>query len=90
MVESEARTEADFKQLEKRPTKQLEQAQSQLRQLSQQEFACAADAIQAAQRFESQQRFHQLAELEIVEHKRHAKSGRPRKDEAARSWGFPP
>jgi transposase len=80
VVESEARMESDLKQLEKRLIKQLEQAQSQLRQLSQQEFACAADAIQAAKRFETQQRFHQLAILEVIEHKRHAKSGRPRKD----------
>ncbi|QKQ72195.1 IS1634 family transposase [Nostoc sp. TCL240-02] len=80
VVESEARAAADLKQLEKRLTKHLQQAQSQLRQLSQQEFACAADAIQASGRFETQQRFHELAELEIIEHKRHAKSGRPRKD----------
>ncbi|ABA20307.1 transposase, IS4 family [Trichormus variabilis ATCC 29413] len=80
VVESEARTESDLKQLEKRLIKQLEQAQSQLRQLSQQEFACAADALQAAKCFETQQRFHQLAHLEVIEHKRHAKSGRPRKD----------
>ncbi len=80
VVESEARMESDFKQLEKRLIKQLEQVQSQLRQLSQQEFACAADAIKAAERFETQQRFHQLAHLEVIEHKRHAKSGRPRKD----------
>ncbi|WP_193200996.1 IS1634 family transposase [Nostoc sp. MG11] len=72
VVESEARTESDLKQ--------LEQAQSQLRQLSQQEFACAADAIQASKYFETQQRFHQLAQLEVIEHKRHIRSGRPRKD----------
>jgi transposase len=80
MVESQARKEADIKQLEKRLVKQLSKAQSELRQLSQQEFACAADAMKAARRFESQQRFHQLADLEIMEHCRHAKSGRPRKD----------
>lgn len=50
VVESEAR-KADLKQLEQRLAKQLEKAQSQLRQLSQQEFACAADAIKAANLF---------------------------------------
>lgn len=80
VVESEARKQADNKQLGKRLLKQLDKAQSLLRQLSQQEFACATDAIKAAKRFESQQRFHQLANLEIIAHKRHAKSGRPRKD----------
>jgi len=80
IVESEARQEADLKQLEKRLAKQLSQAQSQLRQLCQQEFACAADALKAAKRFESQLRFHQLAALEVIEPPRHAKSGRPGKD----------
>lgn len=50
VVESQARTEADLKQLEKRLAKQLSKAQSELRQLSQQEFACAADAMKAARR----------------------------------------
>lgn len=61
IVESVARQEADLKQQEKRLAKQLSQAQSQLRQLCLTEFACAADALKAAKRFESQLRFHQLA-----------------------------
>lgn len=80
VVESEARKEADLKQLENRLTKQLSKAQSELRQLCQQEFACAADATKAAGRFESQVRFHQLADFEVIEHSRHSKLGRPRKD----------
>lgn len=59
--------------------KQYSQAQTCLRQLCQQEFACAADALKAAQDFERQLRLHQLAELEIVEHSRHQQRGRPRK-----------
>lgn len=70
IVESEARKEADFKQLEKRLAKQLKKTQSELRQLCQQEFVCAADAIKAAKRFEGQLRFHQLAELEIIARRR--------------------
>lgn len=80
IVESEVRKASDLKQLEKRLTKQLDKAQSQLRQLSQQEFACAADAMKVAERFDNQLQFHQLAELEIVEHSRYTKPGRPRKD----------
>lgn len=79
IVESEARKEADLKQLEKRLAKQQQKAQSELRQLCQQEFVCAADAMKAAKRFEGQLRFHQLAELEIIARRRHAKSGRPGK-----------
>lgn len=51
IVESEARKEADLKQLEKRLAKQQQKAQSELRQLCQQEFVCAADAMKAAKRF---------------------------------------
>jgi len=80
VVESETRQEADRKQFEKRLLKQQEKAQSELWQLSQQQFACAADAMKVAKRFESQLRFHQLAELEIIQRSHHAKSGRPRKD----------
>ena len=80
IVESVARQEADLKQLEKRLAKQLSQAQSQLRQLCLTEFACAADALKAAKRFESRLRFHQLAALEVIERPHHAKSGRPGKD----------
>jgi transposase len=80
VVESEARKQADFKQLEKRLAKQLDKAQSQLRQLSQQEFACAADALQAANLLSSKLRFHQLQDLEILEHCRHRKPGRPSKN----------
>lgn len=80
VIESKVRQEADTKQLEKRLAKQSEKAQSQLRQLCQQEFACAADAMKAARRFQCQLRFHQLAELEIIKYSHHARSGRPRKD----------
>ena len=72
IVESEARKEADLKQLEKRLSKQLSKAQSELRQLCHQEFACAADAMKAAKRFERQVRLHQLTDLKIIEHSRHA------------------
>lgn len=41
VVESQARKDADLKQLEKRLTKHLSKAQSELRLLSQQEFACS-------------------------------------------------
>ena len=36
--------------------------------------------MKAANRFENRQRFHQLTNLEILEHCHHAKSGRPRKE----------
>ena len=61
MIESEARKESDLKQPEKRLSKKYTQAQSQLRKLCQQEFACGEDAFNAAKLLESQLPFHQLA-----------------------------
>ncbi|BAY29020.1 hypothetical protein NIES2107_08610 [Nostoc carneum NIES-2107] len=80
VVESEARQESDLKQLEKRLTKKYTQAQSQLRKLCQQKFACALDAFKAAKLLENQLPFHQLANLEVIEHAQHQGRGRPRKD----------
>ena len=61
VIESEARKESDFKQLEQRLTKKYTQAQFQLRKLCQQEFACAEDGFNPAKLLESQLPFHQLA-----------------------------
>ncbi|CDN15420.1 hypothetical protein RintRC_6135 [Richelia intracellularis] len=60
MIESEACKESDLQQLEKRLSKKYSQAKSQLRKLCQQEFACAADAFNAAKLLESQLPFDQL------------------------------
>ena len=80
VIESEARKESDLKQLEKRLTKKYTQAQSQLRKLCQQEFACAEDPFNAAKLLESQLPFDQLANIEVIEYSQHRGRGRPRKD----------
>ncbi|CDN12969.1 hypothetical protein RintRC_6815 [Richelia intracellularis] len=80
VIESEPRKESDLKQLEKRLTKKYTQAQSQLRKLCQQEFACAEDAFNPAKLLESQLPFHQLANIEVIEDSQHRGRGRPRKD----------
>jgi len=80
VVESEARKESDLKKLEKRLAKKFTQAQSQLRKLCQQKFACAKDALTATKLLESQLPFHQLANIEVIEHAQHRGRGRPRQD----------
>lgn len=79
IVESEARRLSDFKQLEKRLNKHLASARSQLKQLSGQHFACEADALKAADRFEAKLAFHRLDRLQIIQKSSHSKAGRPRK-----------
>lgn len=80
VIESQARKEADLKQLEKRLTKHLSKAQSELRQLSQQEFACSKDALIAAQRLSCKLPLHQLKDIQVKEVKKHTGRGRPRKN----------
>lgn len=82
IVESEARRLSDLKQLEKRLNKHLASAQSQLKQLSGQQFACEADALKAANRFEAKLAFHQLDNLQIVQKSSHCKAVRPRKSQS--------
>ena len=64
----------------KRLTKKYIQAQSQLRKLCQQEFACGEDPFNAAKLLESQLPFHQLANIEVIEYGQHRGRGRPCKD----------
>nr|WP_267921658.1 IS1634 family transposase [Nostoc favosum] len=85
VVESQARKEADLKQLDKRLAKQLSKAQSELRQLCQQQFACEKDALLAVQRFESKLPLYQLVDIQVIENKQHKGRGRPRKDAVATS-----
>ncbi|CDN16526.1 hypothetical protein RintRC_2524 [Richelia intracellularis] len=64
----------------KRLTKKYTQAQSQLRKLCQQEFACAEDPFNAAKLLETQLPFHQLANIEVIKYSQHRGPSRPRKN----------
>ena len=82
IVESETRKLSDLKQLEKRLSKHLISAQSSLRQLSQQQFACEADALKAANRFEAKLTFYRLDSVQIIQESSYGKAGRPRKSQS--------
>ena len=82
IVEGEARKLSDLKQLEKRLSRRLALAQSSLRQLSQQQFACEADALKAANRFEAKLTFYRLDSLQIVRESTYIKAGRPLKSQS--------
>lgn len=79
VVESEKRKRSDLQRLEKRLTKKLAQSQSQLQQLSRQEFACEPDAQQAVQRLMKSLKFYQLDEVKPIRHINHRQSGRSAK-----------
>ena len=50
--------------------------------LSGQQFACEADAMGAANRFEAKLTFHQLDNLQIIQKSSHSKTARPRKSQS--------
>lgn len=71
---------------EKRLVKQLSKAQSELKQLCQQQFACQKDARIAVERFERKLPLHQLTDIEVHEIRQHTGRGRPRKDASVNSY----
>ncbi len=65
VVESEARKEADLRQLEKRISKLETTAQKKLQKLRSEEFACYQDAMKAAAQLSKQLKYHQLTNISI-------------------------
>ena len=88
VVESEARKEVDLKHLEAKIQQQLESAQKQLQQLNQQDFACAPDALAAAEQWSRRLRYHRLEQIEVVPHPYYTKAGRPRKGQAPDGYHY--
>lgn len=65
IVESEKRLQSDLKQLEKRLAKQLKIATGELKSLMRQDFACEADAKQAAEKLSRNWKYHSLESIDI-------------------------
>ncbi|WP_036484208.1 IS1634 family transposase [Myxosarcina sp. GI1] len=77
IVESKKRKQSDLHQLSKRLTTKKNQAQTQLKQLCRQKFACQPDAEKAVQNLRKKLRFYQLDDVKLIPHFSHGKSGRP-------------
>ena len=58
----------------------MTKAQSELKQLCQQQFACELDAFFAAERMNRQLLLHQLVDIKVDEIVQHKRRGRPGKD----------
>jgi len=80
IVESEARKQADIKQLLSSLDKLEQRLNQQLVQLRTQDFRCEADALLAAERFAKKLKYHCLVAVAVTKHSHHKKPGRPRKD----------
>lgn len=80
LVESEQRRKSDLKQLSKKIEQYQNKYVQELQTLSAQEFACATDAINAAQNLSRTMKWHQLSDIGTIEKPHYDKAGKPKKD----------
>lgn len=78
VVESQARKQADLQKLEQRLEQTTTRQQRELNQLCAQEFACAADAEAALQRFQRRLVWHQLTAMRVVAQPHYDRPGKPK------------
>ena len=88
IIESKKRLSSDLKQLEKRFTKQLKIATSELKSLMKQDFACVADAKQAVDKLSRKWKYHSLESVEIETHAHYSKAGRPTKNQSPEHFTY--
>ncbi len=88
IIESEKRLQSDLKQLDKRLTKQLKVAKSELKSLMKQDFACAADAKQAADKLKRSWKYHSLESIDIETDVHYLKAGRPTKNQSPEHFTY--
>ncbi|MGH2415906.1 MAG: IS1634 family transposase, partial [Microcystaceae cyanobacterium] len=88
VVESQARREADLKQLEQEIQKHEDTAKKQLQELAQQDFACVSDALAAAQKWCKKLRYHDFLQIETVAHPYYTKAGRPKKGQVPDGYHY--
>ncbi|MEG4812798.1 IS1634 family transposase [Microcoleus sp. F8-D3] len=67
VIESEIRKQADLKKIIKQVEKQSESAKATLHKLSQQNFACIADAEMAIKKLSDSWKYHQITEIKSQE-----------------------
>lgn len=88
VVESEKRREADLKALQKRVEQEKKHQQRQLGKLCKESFACEADALKAAKKFEQPLRYCSLSQVSVVKQAHHGKRGRPQQNSQPQSHSY--
>ena len=96
VIESEKRRDSNLKQLEKRLTKQLKIATSELKSLMKQDFACpkgyrfayAADAQTAADKLSRNWKYHSLESIAIETAPHYNQAGRPSKNQSPEHFTY--
>jgi transposase len=67
IVQSQDRKKSDLKKLSKRIEKALTNTQSKFKNLSQEKFACAADARKELTKISKEFKYHQVENIEVIE-----------------------
>jgi transposase len=67
VVQSQDRKKSDLKKLSKRIEKALTDTQTKLKNLSQEKFACAADARKELTKISKEFKYHQVENIEVIE-----------------------
>ncbi|MBD2364171.1 IS1634 family transposase [Anabaena minutissima FACHB-250] len=67
VVQSQARKKSDLEKLTKKITSSALKNQSELRKLSQEKFACEADAIKALSKLSNLFKYHRIEQSEVIE-----------------------
>ena len=80
LVESQERRKSDSKKLDKKIEKIQQNCHQELQVLAGQDFACAADAIAAAEKLSAKMKVPQLAHIQTLEKPHYAKRGKPKPD----------
>ena len=88
VIESEKRRDSDFKRLEKQLIKQLKIANSELKSLMRQDFACVADAQQAADKLSRSWKYHCLESVQIESFAHYSQPGRPTKNQSPEHFTY--
>lgn len=88
VVESDKRREADLKQLQKRVNQDEQRQHRQLDKLSQESFACEADALKAAKKFEQTWRYCRWSQVALIEQAHYDKWGRPKQSSQPQSHSY--
>jgi transposase len=79
VVESSERKKADLKKLDKKIEKAFQNAEKELEKFKKIDFACEADVLLTAERWNQKLPFHSLTNLVVVAHPYFRQSGRPKK-----------
>ena len=79
VVESAERKKADLKKLDKKIENAFQNAEKELEKFKKINFACEADVLLTAERWNKELPFHRLTDLAVVAHPYFNRSGRPKK-----------